>query len=720
MLRSAFNYFAAEANSAAESVFEDDPLINSVVDVGGIRVRGKRKIGEGGFAIVYQVVNEANPNQELALKRLLAADAEKRDLIVQEIAFLKNLSPCKNVLDFIEAANKEAEFLVLTEFCPGKSLYDILVNRSTPFPPETVGRILFQTLEAVAFMHRKRISHRDLKPENLLIDVDGNIKLCDFGSATTKTFEPDETWNMQRRTAMAEEVAKFTTPMFRAPEMVDEWSNFKVDEAVDVWALGCVLFQLCFHTHPFEDGAKLRIVNGNYAIPETDVVYGAFHDLIRQMLAVDPSWRPKTEQVQQHLGEIGVVNNWNLEAAIDFEVAVLPEPKMTPSSTTESLNLPSSSTPEAPPSNSASASALSALNTFKGGAGSMFKNIREQSKAVVSSLLAPKDADFDLITSKVAVMSFPSEGIDLTYKNQIDEIRLILEARQADHYAVINSCERKYSAGRFPRGRLIDAGWSAQVPPTAEQVLNVAMQALEFLGQHKRNVVAIHCLDGRSNSAVLVAALFLVCRIFNKYRDALKLFEVRRSEPILSHGQRIVLKQVEKLVKSGPSVRIPRQAILVNSVILEPVPLFTKAGDGVRPFIDVLVDGKLVGSTLVDYSQLKMFTPYDGEVVINAGGIKAPAGDVCVVVYHARQSLGSNFFGGSGKTERIRICQVYFDPAALTPSKTHVRFATHEIDGISDLSRIPGDFSVSVNFSKKESATTTKFPYLLNRKWLKR
>lgn len=44
-----------------------------------------------------------------------------------------------------------------------------------------------------------------------------------------------------------------------------------------------------------------------------------FHDLIRQMLVVDPSCRPTCQQVQEHLGEVGVLNSWDLEAKIDFE-----------------------------------------------------------------------------------------------------------------------------------------------------------------------------------------------------------------------------------------------------------------------------------------------------------------------------------------------------------------------------------------------------------------
>lgn len=46
-------------------------------------------------------------------------------------------------------------------------------------------------------------------------------------------------------------------------------------------ALGCILYLLCFKQHPFEEGAKLQIVNGKYSIPQNDVKYTVYHDLIR-------------------------------------------------------------------------------------------------------------------------------------------------------------------------------------------------------------------------------------------------------------------------------------------------------------------------------------------------------------------------------------------------------------------------------------------------------
>ena len=82
------------------------------------------------------------------------------------------------------------------------------------------------------------------------------------------------------------QIAKHTTPMYRTPEMLDLYQNFPISEPQDIWALGCVLYQLCFMTHPFEDSAKLRIINAKYSIPEFDREYTIFHQLIRKSVCV--------------------------------------------------------------------------------------------------------------------------------------------------------------------------------------------------------------------------------------------------------------------------------------------------------------------------------------------------------------------------------------------------------------------------------------------------
>ena len=81
---------------------------------------------------------------------------------------------------------------------------------------------------------------------------------------------------------MMRQIAKNTTPMYRAPEMLDLYQDFPITEQSDIWALGCVLYLMCYNEHPYEDSAKLRIINANYTIPANDTDYTVFHDLIRK------------------------------------------------------------------------------------------------------------------------------------------------------------------------------------------------------------------------------------------------------------------------------------------------------------------------------------------------------------------------------------------------------------------------------------------------------
>lgn len=80
-------------------------------------------------------------------------------------------------------------------------------------------------------------------------------------------------------------MTRFTTPMYRAPEMLDTWSNYPIGPASDVWALGCIVYLLCFMKHPFEDSAKLRILNANFVIP-AETTYQDFHPIISKSQVV--------------------------------------------------------------------------------------------------------------------------------------------------------------------------------------------------------------------------------------------------------------------------------------------------------------------------------------------------------------------------------------------------------------------------------------------------
>ena len=156
---------------------------------------------------------------------------------------------------------------MLLEFCPNGSLIDVIYRkgkggsyeRRPALSASRVLEIFEMVVAAISHMHAQDppVTHRDLKLENVLGASDGRFVLCDFGSATTATLPANRT---RKETLMEEErIHKYSTLMYRAPEMVDLYRNQEVGVKVDVWALGCILYALCFREHPFADESSLQV-----------------------------------------------------------------------------------------------------------------------------------------------------------------------------------------------------------------------------------------------------------------------------------------------------------------------------------------------------------------------------------------------------------------------------------------------------------------------------
>ena len=193
---------------------------------------------------------------------------------------------------------------MLLEFCGNGSLVDLLYKkkggayeRREPLPDARVLEIIEMVVAAVAEMHARAppITHRDLKLENVLGTADGQYVLCDFGSAVTSVLPAERT----RKQVVEEEerVHKYSTMMYRAPEMVDLYRGQAVGPKVDVWACGCILYALCFIDHPFAEESSLQILNAAYAFPSPCHRPPPLQRLIRAMLHPDPATRPAAKDI---------------------------------------------------------------------------------------------------------------------------------------------------------------------------------------------------------------------------------------------------------------------------------------------------------------------------------------------------------------------------------------------------------------------------------------
>nr|XP_025967264.1 AP2-associated protein kinase 1 isoform X2 [Dromaius novaehollandiae] len=219
----------------------------------------------------------------------------------REIQIMRDLSGHKNIVGYIDSSINSVssgdvwEVLILMDFCRGGQVVNLMNQRlQTGFTENEVLQIFCDTCEAVARLHQCKtpIIHRDLKVENILLHDRGHYVLCDFGSATNK-FQNPQTEGVN---AVEEEIKKYTTLSYRAPEMVNLYSGKLITTKADIWALGCLLYKLCYFTLPFGE-SQVAICDGNFTIPDNSRHSQDMHCLIRYMLEPDPDKRPDIYQV---------------------------------------------------------------------------------------------------------------------------------------------------------------------------------------------------------------------------------------------------------------------------------------------------------------------------------------------------------------------------------------------------------------------------------------
>ena len=143
-------------------------------------------------------------------------------------------------------------------------------------------------------MHNKQppIAHRDIKVENILLQ-NKKFKLCDFGSASVATL-CHQGMSDNAVDEIFESYEKYTTMMYRPPEMIDKYRRLNVSTKVDIWMIGCVAYTLCFAQHPFMESQKLAICQATYNFPQNPSIPASekMKDLIRLCLIPDPEQRP--------------------------------------------------------------------------------------------------------------------------------------------------------------------------------------------------------------------------------------------------------------------------------------------------------------------------------------------------------------------------------------------------------------------------------------------
>uniref|UniRef100_A0A674N432 Serine/threonine-protein kinase Nek8 n=1 Tax=Takifugu rubripes TaxID=31033 RepID=A0A674N432_TAKRU len=231
-----------------------------------------RRRSDGAFVILKEI-----PVEQMSRDERLAAQ--------NECQVLKLLNH-PNIIEYYENFLEDKALMIVMEYAPGGTLADYIQKRCNSLLDEdTILHFFVQILLALYHVHNKFILHRDLKTQNILLDKHQMIvKIGDFGISKILV-------------SKSKAYTVVGTPCYISPELCE---GKPYNQKSDIWALGCVLYELASLKRAFEaanlPALVLKIMSGTFA-PISDRYSPELRQLILNMLNLDPSKRPQLNEI---------------------------------------------------------------------------------------------------------------------------------------------------------------------------------------------------------------------------------------------------------------------------------------------------------------------------------------------------------------------------------------------------------------------------------------
>ncbi|MFO0660876.1 MAG: serine/threonine-protein kinase [Polyangiaceae bacterium] len=278
----------------------------------GTRYRVTSKLGEGASASVLAATH-VDLQRQVAMKVLsdrLHKDTRAEERFRREARVMARLSHpgIVSFYDYGETA-QGAHFIVM-ERIEGESLERWMERKGTVSKSDAVG-IAKQLLSALEIVHRAGVVHRDIKPSNILITPEGRVKLVDFGVAS-----------VEGETDVEPEHAVYGTHEYMAPEQA---TGSSVDGRADLYAVGCILYELLTGTTPHTATARVPLLEAKRTVKAVAPseraseknISRSLDELVLQALSVTPEERPADARA---MGEA-------LEASLEEATPAPPPPR---------------------------------------------------------------------------------------------------------------------------------------------------------------------------------------------------------------------------------------------------------------------------------------------------------------------------------------------------------------------------------------------------------
>uniref|UniRef100_A0A8P4KMA0 non-specific serine/threonine protein kinase n=1 Tax=Dicentrarchus labrax TaxID=13489 RepID=A0A8P4KMA0_DICLA len=206
------------------------------------------ELGDGAFGKVFKAQNK----QTGILAAAKVIDTKTEEELEDYMVEIDILASCdhQNIVKLLDAFYYESKLWILIEFCAGGAVDAVMLELERPLTEPQIRVVCKQTLQALVYLHDNNIIHRDLKAGNILLMLNGDVKLADFGvsAKNTKT--------LQRRDSF------IGTPYWMAPEVVmcETSKDRPYDYKADIWSLGVTLIELAQIEPPNHEMNPMRVL----------------------------------------------------------------------------------------------------------------------------------------------------------------------------------------------------------------------------------------------------------------------------------------------------------------------------------------------------------------------------------------------------------------------------------------------------------------------------